>query len=233
MQRLLHTCPSEISDYELEYPLLVKSYTTGLDWPSLAYYIPEILTRRAAGKYFDEDMLLYKLMLATRPDLEFSRGAKVSDYTRENMNPAERDAVLAYVQAIFDIRLHTLSYSEEEDEFHELLAFLINFDSPIAPLLERWKQTDDLQARVNLCLFVTDYLLHYSDGRRFITGTYYDRDTAPLPENQAALDALLAPETAANLLMECAESVETVGPEWQTGIGAAFDWAMTLARRER
>ena len=231
-ERILHSVPVDLSDDDLEM-LLRTAYWTGLNWPALSYYIPEMMTRVKLYGTMEAGMLLYKLMLATRPDLIMTSGGSVSNFIDESMNPAERESIFSYVQAIFDIRLHTLPYQDNEDEFHEILAFLINFDSPIAPLLERWKQTDDLQARVNLCLFVTDYLLHYSDGRRFITGTYYDRDTAPLPENQAALDALLAPETAANLLMECAESVETVGPEWQTGIGAAFDWAMTLARRER
>ena len=114
-----------------------------------------------------------------------------------------------------------------------MLAVIINFDSPIAPALKRWQQSKDWLPRINLCLFVADHLLHYYGTSRGLYGMYYDKHIAPSPENQAALDVLMRPENAANLLMDCAAGVETVGAEWETGIGAAFDWAMTQARRER
>ena len=232
MERILHSLPADLSDGDLEM-LIHKAYWTGLNWPSLAYYVPEMLARLKPGRYFDEDLLLYKLMLATRPDLIMSSGGKVADFIDESMNPAERAAILAYVQAVFDARLHTLSYHKDKDAFHELLAFLLDFDSPITPLFERWKQANDPQARVNLCLFITDYLLNYSDKRQPFMGTYYEKSITPLPENQAALDALLAPEFMANFLMNCADAAELAGPDWETGIGAAFDWAVMLAQRKR
>ena len=226
MERILHSVPVNLSDDDLGM-LLWKAFTTGLDWPALAYYIPEILARQTAGNYFDEEMLLYKLMLATRPDLIAERGG----YIGESMGLAEREAILAYVHALFDARLHTLSYNENQAAFHEVLAFMLDFDSPIAPLLECWKRATDSQARINLCLFVTDYLLNFGERGRFLTGAYYDRDSAPLPENKAALDALMNPEAAVNLLMDCADDVATIGADWETGIGAAFDWAVALTRK--
>ena len=232
MQRLLRSIPADLSEADLSI-LLSKSYWTGLNWPELAYYVPEMLARLAAANFVEEDMLFYKLALATRPDSITSNGLPLRLYIGEGMSFAEKEAIAVFSEALLDERLHTLSYREYESEFHELLAFLLRFDSPMAPFLQSWQQATAPQARANLCLLLANYLLVHHNRPSFITGTYYDKDIEPLPENQAALDILLAPEAAANLLMNCVEDAESAGPDWETGIGAAFDWAVTLAQRKR
>ena len=225
MQRNLHSILNALSSEDLNF-LFRDAYWTGIDWPSLAFYVPEAMERFAVGDKIEENIVLYKLLLASRPDVE--SGA----YVQEGMDPTEREAISLMVQAVLAKRLHTQSYTSDEYAFRELLAFLVCFDWPIAPFLERWKQATDTVARANLCFFLIDYLLNYGKGRRILKGIYYDEDVTPLPQNQDALNTLLSPEAIAAYLMENVRDTELIAPEWETGIGAAFDWAVHLMEHQ-
>ena len=206
--------------------ILWKSFTTWGDWPDLAYYVPRLLGLYAdpAVRFTDDDMLLHKLMIAAHPELCWGLGGKPeTDFVKEPMSPSERQTVFEFFKTVLEVGLNTSPYGELD--VPELVALLAVCDVPLAPTLNSWQQSASPLARGNLCLFMADYVLHHSTRRPLLTNTYLDK-VVFLPENQAALDALLAPANIAAYLLEYATDADLLGPDWETGIGAAFDWAM-------
>ncbi len=224
MERLFAIPYDELTYDDLNL-ILWKSYTTWGDWPDLAYYVPRLLSLYAdpAINFFD-DMLLHKLMIAAHPELCWGLGGKrETDFVKEPMHPSERQAVFQFFKAVLEVGLNKSPYGELN--VPELIAFLAVCDLPLAPILNSWKESASTLARGNLCLFMADYALHNSPRRPLLTNTYLDK-VGFLPENQAALDALLAPANVAAYLLDHAADAELMGPDWETGIGAAFDWAV-------
>ena len=227
MQRLLNTPAENLPAEDLNF-LVWDAYWTGMDWPSLAYYIPAISCSFAARDCeIEGDMLFYKLLLAAYPDTLASSGRIARAFTAEPMNAAERRSIFDFFLAALEERLNTMSQEDYANaELSEILGFLAAFDTPIEPLLQRWQASENVTARTNLGLLMINYTLNNSEREPILSNSYMGKKLRLLPENQAALDALFAPQNVAAFLTENAALLESIGPDWKTGVGAAFDWAV-------
>lgn len=220
MRRFLQRSPETLSGAELERVVEDAFYTWG-DWPSLAYYVPRLLELDAANS-LGADHFLDKLLWAARPrvgnrdDLE-SIG--------EPMTDEERGAVFDVMVSIATADLWNPAPDAATWRMHLLVSFLSAFDSPIAPMLEAWKATDEPTAHARFCLFLAEFAPDYAPGC-----TEFAR--LVLPENLDALAALTDPALVAEYLAENAGCAARFGADCEARIGKAFDWAATqLARR--
>jgi hypothetical protein len=238
MARILATPYSELTPADIDHPLLWSAYWTWGDWPSLAYYVPRLLEFYYEGALGDDEMLFSRLLLAAHPDRyeDPARERPLLEYLAEPMRPEERSSIFRFVQAVLEARLQTPDFTTatgnrgEEREPDDLsftvdqvaatVGFLAAFDAPIAPLLERWKASENAVARGHLCLLIARCLAA-DTGRAALGNSYLDR-LAPLPENRNALDALLFGEAAWAYLVDHLDDARLFGPDRATGVDAAF-----------
>ena len=172
-------------------------------------------------------MLFYKLLVAAHPDMDTASGRTAITYVVEPMTTAERGGIFEFFLAVLEERLHSMSQDDFANaEPSEILAFLAALDAPVAPLLQRWQSSENVTARTNLGILMINYTLNNSEKEPILGNSYLGKKFRLLPENQLALDALFAPQNVAAFLTENVALLESIGPDWQTGVGAAFDWAV-------
>lgn len=227
MQRFLRKAPEELTPDDLE-PILWKSYTTWGDWPSFAFYVPRLLEFYAQDRLSDAEMLFHKLLWPARPELiktEWSSDPLL--YVGERMHLEERRAIFEFVQAVARAEIQRPDTDSKLCRVQEAFAFLATFDTPIAPLIEVWKREQEPWGCGRFCLLVAECALRYDPARPMVE-TPYAGAVPVLPENAEALAALVNPAFVAPYLAEHADSAALFGPEYETEVGIAFDWAMAM-----
>jgi hypothetical protein len=228
MRRFLHTDPAELNE-ELDR-ILRKAYTTWGDWPSLAYYVPQLLERHLTeGIWWD--MLFYKLLWAARPGTipRFDLSC-----IGRSMRDDERRVIFEAVAAgaCCDMESHRLS--GREDRALEALCFLAAFDEPVAPLIQEWRDHESALVRGRLCHMLAGLVLEPAVARLIARGmaeNTYSGEVPILPENVETMQSLVSPGFIAGYLAEHTEEAALFGEGDLSWIEMAFDWSSRELRK--
>ena len=202
-------------------PIYWDAYVCWGTWPQIAYYVPRLLELYLEGRSLDEEQLYARLLLAVRPELASPRSLILS----EEMADDEQQSLFEFFQAVMEARLEERTPEDKSGIMTEMLAFLGAFHEPIVPLLARLKASKRRQVRGNLCLFLSDHFWEPASWENLWMENY-----SLLPENQAALDSFLAPQSVAEYLLAHIEDVKDFPQERRQYVELAFDYAMQQAQ---
>ena len=221
VRRMMSTRPENLSEEDL-WSIIWDAYYTGVDWPSLAYFIPHNLELYAKKRGPDNEMLLAKLHMASRPG--------VSAFVDEVMTDSERRAVFHCITTILEVQVESKPYDHIWDPtVAQVVGFLASFDEPIQPFLNRWMRSEVPLARANLCVLISRCTLANGPYWHALENNYGEK-ARPLSTNQDALDEILDPRFVAEYLLENSEAVKLLGPELTYEVDLAFSAAVSESR---
>lgn len=220
--------PKDLSREEVFAAVWMAYSTWCADWYELAHFIPAALrfleqdSALGIQARMDPEMLYKKLLVSAWPEFD-------SGFAPETvMPPRDRQAIFNALAALLLREAGAPDEAIDSEALTDLLGFLAQFDGPILPVLDAWRNDPRGLARARLCAVMAASAVHRSR-RSFFGNSYLDGAYRPLPLNAEAMEETFSPTHIARFILEHTDDLGALTEEeadeveigWQVAAQAA------------